>query len=206
MSYTTFSTPSIGGGFSNVDGERTKAGDVLVHVESDDIEADLKRATEAGGTLVAPEMEIPGVGWIGLFRDPWGNTMALLKLMERTDLSQMQLIPGAIQVVQLPVDNRHEGTQFYQRLFGWEPTHYDAHDYSTLATGSIDGGMNSVQSPTNKRGEALVHVLSTDVQADLEKAVSLGAQAVMPKTEIPGGAFSIFADPTGNRVALISWE
>jgi uncharacterized protein len=82
MSYTTFSTSTVGGGFSNLDGEQVKAGDVLVHVESDEIEADLNRAVELGGSLIAPKMEIPGVGWIGIFADPSGNKIALLKLLE----------------------------------------------------------------------------------------------------------------------------
>jgi predicted enzyme related to lactoylglutathione lyase len=32
---------------------------------------------ELGGVVVQPKMEIPGVGWFGMFKDPTGNTMAL---------------------------------------------------------------------------------------------------------------------------------
>ena len=33
----------------------------------------------AGGTILAPPMEIPGVGWMALFRDPNGNHMGMFQ-------------------------------------------------------------------------------------------------------------------------------
>jgi hypothetical protein len=65
-----------GGGFNPV-GPETKVGDVLIHVDSDDIGADLKRAAELGGTVLKGKAEIPGWGWYGVFRDPTGNAIAL---------------------------------------------------------------------------------------------------------------------------------
>jgi len=77
MNYTMWE-PSIGpgGGFSPL-GEQVKPGDIMVHVDSDDIEADLKKAAQLGGTIVLPKSEIPGVGWWGTFRDPTGNLISL---------------------------------------------------------------------------------------------------------------------------------
>ncbi len=65
-----------GGGFNPL-GDHTKAGDVLVYVDSDDIEADLKKAKALGATIVQPKQEIPQQGWFGVFRDPTGNLVAL---------------------------------------------------------------------------------------------------------------------------------
>ena len=77
MNYTTWDAPEgPGGGFSPV-GEDTKSGDVLVYIDSDDIEADLKKIKSLGGTVVAPKREIPTIGWFAVFRDPTGNMLAL---------------------------------------------------------------------------------------------------------------------------------
>ena len=65
-----------GGGFNPL-GEHVKPGDVLIYVDSDDIEVDLKQVGELGGTVVQPKMEIPGVGWFAIFKDPTGNIIAL---------------------------------------------------------------------------------------------------------------------------------
>lgn len=65
-----------GGGFSPL-GEGVEPGDVLIYVDSNDIEADLIQVQALGGAVVAPKTEIPGIGWFGVFKDPTGNTIAL---------------------------------------------------------------------------------------------------------------------------------
>ena len=65
-----------GGGFNKVS-EETPAGQVLVYIHSDDIDADLKRVEELGGTVVQPKTDIPGTGWFAQFKDPTGNLLAL---------------------------------------------------------------------------------------------------------------------------------
>jgi len=69
-----------GGGFNKLS-EHYPVGQVLVYIDSDDIDADLKQVEKLGGTIVAPKTEIPGTGWFGLFKDPTGNTLALYTSM-----------------------------------------------------------------------------------------------------------------------------
>lgn len=81
MDYTMFDPrEGPGGGFTHVD-ENTKPGDVLIYINSDDIEADLKKAEELGGMIVQEKMEIPATGWFGIFKDPTGNNIALYTSM-----------------------------------------------------------------------------------------------------------------------------
>jgi len=75
VSYTTFMTGNLGGGY--VDLERVKPGDVLVYIDSDDIDADLARINAAGGQTLVPKMEVPDIGWLAVFTDPTGNRLAL---------------------------------------------------------------------------------------------------------------------------------
>ena len=82
MNYTTWeASEGPGGGFSPL-GDGIKVGDVLIHVSSDDIEADLKKAAKLGATVVREKQEIPGVGWWGVFKDPTGNMIALYTSMD----------------------------------------------------------------------------------------------------------------------------
>ncbi len=79
--YTMWSDGSgYGGGFNKVDGDNP-VGQVLVYIDSDDIEADLKQVEKLGGSVVRPKTEIPGTGWFALFKDPTGNTLALYTSM-----------------------------------------------------------------------------------------------------------------------------
>jgi uncharacterized protein len=75
--YTMWSDGSgFGGGFNKVD-DHNPVGQVLVYIDSEDIESDLKKVEELGGTVITPKTEIPGTGWFGQFRDPTGNVLAL---------------------------------------------------------------------------------------------------------------------------------
>jgi uncharacterized protein len=77
MNYTMWE-PSVGpgGGFSLL-GENNKIGDILLHVASDDIEADLKKVEKLGGKVIRHKTEILGIGWWGEFKDLEGNRIAL---------------------------------------------------------------------------------------------------------------------------------
>jgi predicted enzyme related to lactoylglutathione lyase len=81
MNYTMWEDGSgAGGGFPQVS-EETPAGRVLIYIDSDDIEADLKKAVQLGGKVIHPKMEIPQTGWFGMFEDPSGNVLGLYTSM-----------------------------------------------------------------------------------------------------------------------------
>lgn len=81
MNYTMWEDGSgSGGGFPQVSAENP-AGRVLVYIDSDDIDMDLEKVVQLGGTVLHEKTEIPGMGWYGIFKDPTGNVLALYKGM-----------------------------------------------------------------------------------------------------------------------------
>ncbi len=77
MNYTMWEAgDGTGGGFPEASAEYP-AGQVLVYIDSDDIDADLKMVEKLGGQIVKSKTEIPGMGWFGIFKDPTGNVLAL---------------------------------------------------------------------------------------------------------------------------------
>lgn len=82
MNYTMFEAGDGDeyGGLPQVSDENP-AGQVLVYIASDDIEADLKKVEKLGGKVVHPKAEIPGMGWYGVFQDPTGNALGLYTSM-----------------------------------------------------------------------------------------------------------------------------
>ena len=80
MPYTTFKSGNTGGGFPDVS-QNNPAGQVLVYISSDDIEADLKKAEGLGGKILMGKTEVPTFGWFGIFADPTGNPIAVWKEM-----------------------------------------------------------------------------------------------------------------------------
>jgi predicted enzyme related to lactoylglutathione lyase len=53
-----------------------KPGDVILYFHSDDLDADMARVPELGGTVILPRQEIPGFGALGIFLDPTENRVA----------------------------------------------------------------------------------------------------------------------------------
>lgn len=81
MNYTMWeAADGSGGGFPAVSADNP-AGQVLVFIHSDDIEADLKNVSHLGGKVLHPKTEIPHTGWYGIFQDPTGNVLALYTSM-----------------------------------------------------------------------------------------------------------------------------
>ncbi len=77
FNYVTFTAqPGPGGGFNPLSDD-IKIGDVLVYINTDDIEASLSTIEALGGKRLYPKTEIPGVGWFAYFADPDGNRVAL---------------------------------------------------------------------------------------------------------------------------------
>jgi predicted enzyme related to lactoylglutathione lyase len=76
--YTTFRTGTVGGGFPDL-GDMYEPDDVVLYIESNDIDADLGRAGRLGATTAIPKTEIPGMGRFAFFRDPTGNRIGLFQ-------------------------------------------------------------------------------------------------------------------------------
>jgi predicted enzyme related to lactoylglutathione lyase len=73
-----------GGGWISTSGEHAaQPGQLLVYLDSDDIDADLARIEQSGGTVVEPKMEIPGQGWLAVWTDPSGNRLGLFQYLKQ---------------------------------------------------------------------------------------------------------------------------
>ena len=82
MDYWLFSTgeegeAGIDGGLMKRD-EQTPTGTVNT-VDVPNIDEYMEKATTAGGTIVAPKMAVPGVGWMCYIMDPEGNVFGLME-------------------------------------------------------------------------------------------------------------------------------
>lgn len=77
--YATFDAHGVAGGIGEVSEEGYQPGTVVFYVESEDVDADLRRAEELGAAVLIPKMAIPGQGWIAVFTDPEGNRIGLYR-------------------------------------------------------------------------------------------------------------------------------
>jgi predicted enzyme related to lactoylglutathione lyase len=93
---------------------------------------------------------------------------------------------------------------FYRELFGWQLQ--DAGDsYTLLDTRAGRGLGGGIGRSSDGTPWVSFYVMTEDPQATLDKAASLGAQTVVPVTEVPGVVtFAMFKDPDGLLVGIVA--
>ncbi|HEX4162293.1 MAG TPA: VOC family protein [Acidimicrobiales bacterium] len=92
---------------------------------------------------------------------------------------------------------------YYTELFGWKIDSDNPPNYGivTPIAPGIGGGVSASQDGTSFLS---FYVATDDLQASLDRAVSLGGTKVMDPTDIPGGpSVAMFTDPQGNTVGLV---
>jgi hypothetical protein len=109
-------------------------------------------------------------------------------------------------VVHFEIGTRDDAksAEFYSKLFGWKIVKDEKLNYNVIDTQSgrgIAGGIFSA--PPEMPTFVTFYIASEDLQADLNKAESMGATTTMKPMPIPGvGAAAMFGDVDGNQIGL----
>jgi predicted enzyme related to lactoylglutathione lyase len=95
--------------------------------------------------------------------------------------------------------------RFYADLFGWKIDAANPMNYGMVASqgkgpGSINGGIGGSMSGGSR---ILVYANVADIDGVLEKAESLGARTIMPRTDVGPVIMGIFEDVEGNQFGII---
>jgi predicted enzyme related to lactoylglutathione lyase len=92
-------------------------------------------------------------------------------------------------------------SDFYAKLFDWNMAEMGpAQMIDTGAGRGIPGHMTALGHEPHHY--TIFYVEVEDVQAYLDKAVSLGGKMLVPPVPIPDGTFAWLQDPEGNTVGL----
>lgn len=71
---------------------------------------------------------------------------------------------------------------------------------NTGASADINGHITSLGH--ERHNYVAIYMQVDDLQAYLDKAISLGGKMLVPPVEIPAGTFAWLADPDGNIIGL----
>jgi len=82
--YPMFTAGEVTGGLPALN-DMYQPGDVIVHIDTEDIAADLKNIEAAGGTSVTGVIDLGPGGAVAFFTDPTGNRLALFQSPQGSD-------------------------------------------------------------------------------------------------------------------------
>lgn len=127
-------------------------------------------------------------------------------------MSDKQVVPGTFCWNELHTGDSNKAKHFYESLLGWTSEDLDMGEggtYTMFKTADGEDASGMMQIPSEQQAHMPPHWMSyiavESIDVVLEKAVTLGAKIVVPKT--PAGEYGIFAvvaDPTGAHIAF--WQ
>jgi predicted enzyme related to lactoylglutathione lyase len=177
----------------------------LGHVAVRDVDEAATKAEAAGGTIVAPAMDIPEVGRMIVVADPQG---AILSLFTSADASWTPA-EGVFVWDELMTTDVEGAKAFYGEVVGWESREMDMGGgfVYTLFTATCDDRAGCLRLPPEAEGAPpawLTYLGVDDVDATVEKAKGLGTTAVFmePTDVMTVGRLAVIADATGAAVGL----
>jgi predicted enzyme related to lactoylglutathione lyase len=173
------------------------------YVNVDDVDAVIKKAEAAGGSVIVAPMDVMTAGRMAIIADTTGAVIALWQPKDHIG-AQMVNEPGAFTWSELSTSDLTKSKAFYSEVFGWGWGGADEYAEAQVGGRTIGGAMpRSPDMPAEVPDSWLVYFSTADVDADAKKAADKGATIVVPPTDIPDtGRFAVLLDPQGAAFAL----
>ena len=97
-----------------------------------------------------------------------------------------------------------QAAAFYSGLFGWSIDANNRMGYRQISTGAEQGIQGGIwPSPPQAPNFVQLFMAVDDVQATVDKAESMGAKTLIPRTKLPeGDEMAVLHDPQGMSFAI----
>lgn len=178
------------------------------YISTDDIDATVSLATEAGGTVMAPAMDVSELGRMAVIVDPVGAVFGLWQPGQHTGFSKYNE-PGSVTWDEHHSKDFAVSTDFYQTVFGWgyDKSAGDSDEFRYYQ-GQVDGqtvaGLMDSKAilPDEVPSHWAVYFAVADVDAAVATAEANGGTVVQPAEDTPFGRMADLRDPTGAMFKL----
>ncbi|HSE80701.1 MAG TPA: VOC family protein [Gaiellaceae bacterium] len=179
----------------------------LGHVLVDDADDAVRRVEAAGGTVIAPAMDIPDIGRWAVGADPQGAVVSLFAAAGGPTSGE-----GVFVWDELMTTDVEAAKRYYGEVVGWDSRDMDMGNdfvYTIFSSGGADraGGMPIPPQAEGNPPAWMTYLGTDDIDATAEKARSLGAMIMQQPWDVPTvGRLAILVDPTGAVVGLFKPE
>jgi predicted enzyme related to lactoylglutathione lyase len=174
----------------------------------DDLDAVTARATEAGGQVLMPPMDVMEFGRMAVLADPTGAVVGLWQSGTHTG-ADVANEPGAFVWNEVMTRDFSGAERFYGTVFPYTFGDMSGPGF-TYATIDLDGrpvgglGELSASTPTDVPASWTTYFAVSDADATAAKAVDLGGEVVSEPADSPYGRVAVIRGPFGETFALMS--
>ena len=180
------------------------------YIATDSVEATAEKVTAAGGSIVLPAMDIPGVGRMGVFTDDTGTFFSVWQAGGHPGAARCNE-PGALTWNELMTRQPEQAKAFYAAVFGWGVRDDSGDEHGPYAEWQLDGrsigGMMPMigdQWPPEVPNNWLVYFGVEDTDAACARATELGGTVTVPPFDTPAGRCAVIADRAGAIFSIIA--
>lgn len=184
-----------------------------VYLEVDDLDATVGAATEAGGAVMMPTMQVGDQGSMAVVSDPSGAAVGLWLPDQHRGFGAVGEM-GTPMWFELMTRDYRAALQFYETVFGWQATSVgdtDEFRYSQLSLGAampssraaligdaFAGAMDAAGFlPDGAPSYWQFYLGTDDVDASSDRAKELGGSVFEEPEDTPYGRLATLADPLG---------
>jgi predicted enzyme related to lactoylglutathione lyase len=211
VSYTTFNLGEVGmAGMLAIPGHTGWLG----YISVDDVDAHIEKIVEAGGKLLRPAQDVPGMLRFAVMSDPQGAAIVVFTSNPAMPSPARPEPPatGTISWHELYTTDIDAALDFYNKMFGWTKLSdmdmgpmgiyrlFDQGDHKQMG----DGGMmnKGPQMPVPNWG---FYLQVDSINAAVERVKAGGGQVLNGPMQVPGGGWIISGqDPQGAMFSLVS--
>lgn len=178
----------------------------LYIISTDDVDAACRKATELGGKVVAPAMDIPNIGRMAIVTDPSGAVFSPFKSAtgEMRPEGQQPKVGEFCWYENFTTDVE-KSKAFYAALFGWtwEKAPMPNMEYWIAKRGAVQTAGLMKKPDDVPMANWLGHLLVENLERSTERATKLGGKKLMGPHDVPGiGKFTVVQDSAGAVVSL----
>lgn len=155
----------------------------------------------AGGTVVAPPMDVGELGRMALYVDPAGAFFGTWQAGTHTGAELVQE-EGTWQWAELGTKDVATARPFYEGVFGWSPLESDGYTEWQQDGRSVAGCMPLPDEVPMSFWQP--YFATSDLDGSARRVEELGGRVIVPPTEFPGGRFSVVADVHGTTFGLLA--
>lgn len=170
-----------------------------------DVDASLKAIAAAGGKVLKPAFDVPGVSRMAQVADPTGGAFWIMQSKGQEE-DQPSTPTGQFHWNELWTADPARALAFYEKAFGFGHEAMDMGPmgvYRVLKTGETSRA-GILPAKDEARGRWVPYVAVEDCDATVARATRLGATTLLAPSDIPGiGRYAVLHDVQGARVAVI---
>jgi uncharacterized protein len=180
-----------------------------VYFVADDVDEKARMAVELGGTVAMPAMTVMDQGRMVGIQDPSGATFFFWQPLAHSG-SEVFGEPGTVSWADLSTYDPEKVAPFYEKLAGWEIERMQSSGmpyWMATIDGQGESGLMPMapNAPADMPPNWLLYFGSADVSATTDKAISLGAKALMDAPmDVGTVVFNILQDPAGAVFAVMT--